>query len=881
MSNAAATVAVTEEAEAVPQEAADLVVDAEPFPNVRSTTTEPRKPPSTASGAFKRTGREGALSALRTMKESAIQKPSYKRKYPPPPANDQAAGKDKQNGNGRAAASPRRRQKKPEVTPESNIADIQEFRKLMIAPSVTLELDKVGNAPLPSTGTKLPGAGDTSSDATNNPFFLLCDDVTYAVANFETAMQDFVQWKNEFLKQNVTNAVKLDLTLMLAQVIRSQSDLGQMVMELLRTVRLYSSQWITKYNAIIELEEEHARYDSTVIRKLETMQHQMLRQKSSRMVFMWEYLAKKLIRRKEQELLSRVMSDSDESLFTGPQGLVPDKKRVKEDHAESEAEQQRAVNDMKEKLEQKRKNRERAAAARPSSRQIQEQQLNVLLSEYNSQLPEAMYMHLAGSTHSAMYYASEVLSPAAQRAVSGSRKPRQSRAWTTDDIQALSAPAGLRGLVRSNSSSALDNMRRRAPTTTSKAKYSAIREQALMQTASDGLMKAVKAQMPRKQDRFDEVVFVTGKKAPADQPVVPPAEDNFGNLDMEKTWFTLQDVVELSMLHMQQIRQLQLHYEEKVEQLTSMNAKYHVLPNRVVIQRVRSSSPQSRNAEDAGDSDDHEYRMNLDDDDDDNDDGDNSRIRSPSDGEMPANEAEISTENQAHNVSFLPAIPTSPGAIVQQSPTKRKGRSKGKQSGKRALKNKSPGRTQARASPTRHDAHKPRAKSRTKYVFDRANTPLMYNVNSSLLQLKFMDRLYRLDEEKRKKIAEYSERITRETFESNLLKMVQGRNKMYTPEEVYSLMQQAIPAEFMPLPGRIASATNNSWSMPSSHAAFPARPMATVLERLKAQTTEPTERTSPANKYNIYELVQPLKPVSRPSQSGKQQQQRPISKPEV
>ncbi|KAI9141516.1 hypothetical protein BKA69DRAFT_1073859 [Paraphysoderma sedebokerense] len=166
-----------------------------------------------------------------------------------------------------------------------------------------------------------------------------------------------------------------------------------------------------------------------------------------------------------------------------------------------------------------------------------------------------------------MYYASEALHPLTLDSKETALPTRPS--WTTEEAYILAKMAKPRGVVRSNSCHAVHHLKKFTGGKSNSKFHSSI-EKDKMQKANDRLLRVLEKSLPYGARRFDEVI-TTG----------PVSSGVFSNIDMSKTWFSLQDVMELSILHMQQMNEMQQGYEQRIKTLTALNAQHHVLRDRV------------------------------------------------------------------------------------------------------------------------------------------------------------------------------------------------------------------------------------------------------------------------------------------------------------
>ncbi|KAI8929926.1 hypothetical protein BC831DRAFT_441618 [Entophlyctis helioformis] len=126
----------------------------------------------------------------------------------------------------------------------------------------------------------------------------LCNELLIVLGELEASLEDITLWKDDFLKQSVPSAVKLELTLLFAKLFRSKSDLHQPLFELIKSVRLFSRPWREKRHALLELESEYQRHYHVLdiaIRKLDNMQAQVKKIRTHHRIGLWERLIQKLI----------------------------------------------------------------------------------------------------------------------------------------------------------------------------------------------------------------------------------------------------------------------------------------------------------------------------------------------------------------------------------------------------------------------------------------------------------------------------------------------------------------------------------------------------------------------------------------------------------
>ncbi|KAJ3321920.1 hypothetical protein HDV06_003786 [Boothiomyces sp. JEL0866] len=148
----------------------------------------------------------------------------------------------------------------PKIDYDSSISEFRDFQKNVDHPS------NVVGIPLNPTA---PTAENTFTKVTN--------DLLENSANFESAIEDLMKWKDDFVKQSVPSAVKLEVTLLFSKLFRSKSDLHQPLFELIKQVRYYSQTWSAGREKMLVLEKDYHRHYHVLdvaIKKLEVLQAQ-------------------------------------------------------------------------------------------------------------------------------------------------------------------------------------------------------------------------------------------------------------------------------------------------------------------------------------------------------------------------------------------------------------------------------------------------------------------------------------------------------------------------------------------------------------------------------------------------------------------------------
>ncbi|KAH6566979.1 hypothetical protein BASA62_006396 [Batrachochytrium salamandrivorans] len=168
-----------------------------------------------------------------------------------------------------------------QLTMESIVSDFKQFQEAMQHPCMLLGI--------------IPSENDNE---VHNELDSLCNELLTTLAELETSLEDITSWKDDFLKQSVPSHIKLELTILFARLFRSKSDLHEPFFELIKAVRLYSRPWMEKRNALYKLQEEYQRNHEVVdiaIRKLENMDLQLHKIKASNRVNLWERLMTKVM----------------------------------------------------------------------------------------------------------------------------------------------------------------------------------------------------------------------------------------------------------------------------------------------------------------------------------------------------------------------------------------------------------------------------------------------------------------------------------------------------------------------------------------------------------------------------------------------------------
>jgi hypothetical protein len=131
---------------------------------------------------------------------------------------------------------------KVNITLDSSVEDFRNYQKNVTHPATVLKVN-------------------TSMEDREvfTEFDVLCNEMLNVLGEVESAIEEMTNWKDDFMKQSVPSAVKLQLALLFARLLRSKSDMHEPVFELVKLIKLYSRPWVDKRNAILELEKDYQR----------------------------------------------------------------------------------------------------------------------------------------------------------------------------------------------------------------------------------------------------------------------------------------------------------------------------------------------------------------------------------------------------------------------------------------------------------------------------------------------------------------------------------------------------------------------------------------------------------------------------------------------
>eukprot|EP01136_Pigoraptor_vietnamica_P029433 Opistho-1_new@8325 len=143
-------------------------------------------------------------------------------------------------------------------------------------------------------------------EAENSPkaFLHLCDQVSNRMAQLDTIIRELFEWKDKLLGYNLPPNVLVHLTLICSKMFRSDAELHEPLMELVRLVKLYSLPWDKQTAMFQQAQEEIEIRDRKLdiaLRKLEQANSEVERYRQSRRVLNWERLVSKLLMNNKME----------------------------------------------------------------------------------------------------------------------------------------------------------------------------------------------------------------------------------------------------------------------------------------------------------------------------------------------------------------------------------------------------------------------------------------------------------------------------------------------------------------------------------------------------------------------------------------------------
>eukprot|EP01137_Pigoraptor_chileana_P021930 Opistho-2@86252 len=145
-----------------------------------------------------------------------------------------------------------------------------------------------------------------TKESENSPkmFLHLCDQVANRMTQLDTIIRELFEWKDKLLGYNLPPNVLVHLTLICSKMFRSDAELHEPLLELVRLVRLYSLPWDKQTAMFQQAQEEIEIRDRKLdiaLRKLEQANSEVERYRQSRRVLNWERLVSKLLMNAKME----------------------------------------------------------------------------------------------------------------------------------------------------------------------------------------------------------------------------------------------------------------------------------------------------------------------------------------------------------------------------------------------------------------------------------------------------------------------------------------------------------------------------------------------------------------------------------------------------
>ncbi|KAJ3011207.1 hypothetical protein HKX48_006972 [Thoreauomyces humboldtii] len=448
-------------------------------------------------------------------------------------------------------------------------------------------------------------------------FDVTCNELLNVLGEFETALEEMTIWKDDFLKQTVPSNIKLQLTLLFARLFRSKSDLHEPMFELIKQVRVYSRPWLNKSFSLLALEKDYQRQCHMIdvaIRKMEQMQLQVATIRSEKRVALWEKLTRRVMEvfpeyegqftdaaevipapppQPEPEVVEEEsetsLSEICTSVASSSSSEAADQEAEGVRQEEDEEDDDRPYGTLKDSI------REYISEDRPSWKRAARELVRNFRNILQDCHPD--FHNILGRLHRRPF--PRRIQPLYLSEHTGSIDPRPRRlpnlrkSWSLPDLQ-LIARAEDRGstaeatqtLRRSNSFGAVHQFGRRYQIRqlfeeASMERHVAMEEQErysdrnsenseeeddrgmfTQEESMEGLRYMAdydEEEMQEAVNRFmEERPMVFTDDAPQDDEPTPAEK---------KVTFTLQEVMELTMLHGQQMQLLQFEYESRIEKL--------------------------------------------------------------------------------------------------------------------------------------------------------------------------------------------------------------------------------------------------------------------------------------------------------------------------
>ena len=127
-----------------------------------------------------------------------------------------------------------------ELTLDSTAEDFQSFKSGMAHPAITLKL--------------MTNEDDLT---TVNSFDQQCNEVLTALTDLELSIQELGHWKDDFIRENIPTAIKVDLVILFTRLFRTKSNFHLPLFNMIRQVRMFSRPWVEKKQFLTKLETEY------------------------------------------------------------------------------------------------------------------------------------------------------------------------------------------------------------------------------------------------------------------------------------------------------------------------------------------------------------------------------------------------------------------------------------------------------------------------------------------------------------------------------------------------------------------------------------------------------------------------------------------------
>ncbi|EPZ32074.1 hypothetical protein ROZALSC1DRAFT_28374 [Rozella allomycis CSF55] len=418
-------------------------------------------------------------------------------------------------------------------------------------------------------------------DSSRNEFMELCDEIISAYGLFQNTLIEIMKWKDQFFKVQVPPTTKVNFALICSRLFRSKSEIQLPLFELIKQVMMFSQSWHEKRFAITRLESDYHKLLTSLdiaIRKLELMKTEKDKLKSSRAEIRWGELTRKLLVRHHQNKMAKWM------LLIYTESKEYDRLR---------------------NPEEKDKTFNLGGDSETSMHDIDIERINKLVDSNASSLnslvaepakPKARISLTQYKLDKAKLDSLEKIANEKKLNISSLVKPKRKTLYVSEtstrfhipDTNALFSSADVKAMKKSYSmilsSKLLHNDATQLPhrSMVSSNSYNAC----LTLNNADWIKPFDKYDIDDEQEIFlintdtypempEEKEERRDMRNISDMPdgmlfeeIVKSANDSLlETLDAEKTWFSLQDVIELTLLHSQQMQLLQDKHRDAVEKM--------------------------------------------------------------------------------------------------------------------------------------------------------------------------------------------------------------------------------------------------------------------------------------------------------------------------